>query len=174
MGIVDAELYTGLGTGFRQLSYGVAIERCVVHDVVIADPRIIHGEAVMMFGRDDDVFHAGLLGQCHPLLGIEIGRVECGRDCPVFLHRDLELLHDPLRYIPLFYSISLPFAPEYGIGPPMNEHPELAVLEPGGNVLHLIATACFVLWALRARNEEETGQGKEHFCSLSCFDHIQP
>ena len=46
-----------------------------------------HVSFIVMQG-DDDVLHAGILGQQHPLLGIELHRVELGSELGVIGDRD--------------------------------------------------------------------------------------
>ena len=158
--------------GFHQLRDDIPAQRRIhhaewnLHPLDIADAGLLarrlaakrahfrlgveHAEALAVLRGEHEVFEAPLLGVFGPLCSIETGRVECGRDRPVFLHGDLEPQHDPLRYIPLFDSMSFPFPSEYGIGSPMNKHSKLAVLEPGGNILRLIPALYLFLRAWRA------------------------
>ncbi len=47
-----------------------------VDNVVLADLGAVHGEAVVMFGRDYQILRAGGLGDRHPLVGVKLHRVE--------------------------------------------------------------------------------------------------
>ena len=63
---------------------GVALERRGVDDVVAAGLRVEQGEAVVMLRRDDDVLHAGVLGELDPGVGVELHGVELRGECLVF------------------------------------------------------------------------------------------
>ena len=52
------------------------MERGPVDDVVFAHTGVIHGEAVVVFGCDDEIFHPGSLGKIDPRIGVELGWVE--------------------------------------------------------------------------------------------------
>ena len=59
-------------TGGGEFLEGIALEGGPIDDVVGADFRVIHGEAVVMFGGDDEVFHAGGFGEIDPGFGVEV------------------------------------------------------------------------------------------------------
>ena len=50
----------------------------------------------MVLAGDDDVFHAGLLGNLHPFVGIVLDRIELLGELAVFGNRNLAAVHDPL------------------------------------------------------------------------------
>ncbi len=58
---------------------------------------MVHGESVMMLGRDDQIPHACRFRQAHPIIGIELDRVHAMRHLAILCDRDVESLHDPLR-----------------------------------------------------------------------------
>ena len=43
--------------------------------------RTIHGETVVVLAGDDDILHAGVVGQLRPLLGIELRGIELPGEC---------------------------------------------------------------------------------------------
>ncbi len=53
----------------------VALERRGL-DAPIGERGAEHAEAVVMLAGDDDVFHAGVLGGAHPVVGVEFHRIE--------------------------------------------------------------------------------------------------
>ena len=91
-------------------------------DLEIAEGRVEHAEAVVVLGREDDVFHAGELGQAGPFAGIERGRVE-GRGQGVILPdevvRGVEERPGDLR-------------PHLGVRAPVDEQAEAGVAEDLG------------------------------------------
>ena len=56
------------------------VGRC---DAIIREPRIEHGKAVVVLGREHRVFHAGGFGRGGPLARVKLHRVECFRERPV-------------------------------------------------------------------------------------------
>ena len=60
--IIKAKLEAMRFAGGPQFLHGIAPKRSCLDDIVIGDPGIIHGEAVMMLGRNDEVAHARLFG----------------------------------------------------------------------------------------------------------------
>jgi hypothetical protein len=49
---------------------------CRLDDIVVTHRRIVHRKAIVVLGGDDQVAHPGLLNRAHPLVGIELHRVE--------------------------------------------------------------------------------------------------
>ena len=89
---------------------------------------IEHGETVMVFGRDDDVFHAGVLGGFHPGVGIEIRRVEFLGELLVFGHGDFAAVHDP--FADARHRLVVIITGGHGIDAPVDEHAELGLAPP--------------------------------------------
>ena len=87
-GVVRPERETGAPTGVGELLRHVAPERRV-HDVVVRLLRVPQAEAVVVLRREDDVLHAGRLGDGHPLVGVELHGVEALVEVVVLLHRRL-------------------------------------------------------------------------------------
>ena len=83
----------------------------------------------MMHGGDDDVLHAGVLDRLHPLVRIELGRVER-------LHHLFQILlpfdfHDPLQMLRIsLHLLAVPLSAEGRIHPPVNEHSKLCLPPP--------------------------------------------
>lgn len=71
----------------------------------------------MVAGSNGDVFHPCLLGNAHPFPGIKGMWIKGIRHSLVLVVRNLFLVHDPL-------PIS-----KQAVNAPMNEHPELSILE---------------------------------------------
>ena len=112
-----------------------------------------HAEAVVVLGGDDDVFHAGVLGQAHPLLGVELHRVELAGELLVLRDGHLGLLEEPFAVV----GLALPLAGGHGIDAPVNEQPEAGLAEPGHA---LVARRLGFGGGSRARLHEE-GQGQQ-------------
>ena len=76
----------------------------------------------MVFGSDDDVFHARVLCDSHPLVGIVLNRVELRHELGVFGHGDLLPIHHPLTPArdginsPVNEQAEPPFAPPLHAG----------------------------------------------------------
>ena len=87
------------------------------------------GEAIDMLGGNDDVFHAGLFGHEHPVLGIVFRGVELLGEFLVFGDRDFSPAHDLLAEAWNFLSVVNPS--EARIDTPVNEHAEAGVAPPG-------------------------------------------
>ena len=78
--VVEAEADAALRARVGQLLEDVALERRGVDDVVGADLRIEQREPIVMLRGDDDVLHARVDGELHPLVGVEVVRAEAGRE----------------------------------------------------------------------------------------------
>ena len=99
------------------------------HDVPAADLGIKHGKAIVVFRRDHDVFHPGILGKLHPGIGVEFHRIPLLRQLLILGHRNMGAIHDPLSQsgnLP-----ALPFSGRDGIESPVDEKTVLGVFEPG-------------------------------------------
>ncbi len=59
------------------------------------------------------------------------------RPLAIFSHRNIEALHNPLRFGVKRNLLAIPFAGQRGIRPEMNEHAKLIVTKPGHTVVLL-------------------------------------
>ena len=125
-GMVEAELDAGLAARIGQLFERIALERGGL-DAPIGLVRAEHAKAVVVLGGDDDIFHPGVLGEAHPLFGVEPHGVELARELLVLGYRHLGFFEKPLAVI----GLAVPLAGGHGINPPMDEQPEPGVAEPG-------------------------------------------
>ena len=107
--VVDAEANAGTATGFGKFFEGIALEGGPIDDVVFADLGVIHGEAVMMFGGDDHIFHAGGLGEGDPGFGVEMHGIELMGAFAIFGDGNVEALHDPFGFGVRGNLLALPF-----------------------------------------------------------------
>src|SRR5882762_2185582 len=105
-------------TFLRQLLERIALERSPVDNVVRRSPGREHREAIVVTRSDCDVSRPGGLGERHPLLGIELDRIELGRQPLVRRRWNLSVLHDP-------FTVA-----ELGIDAPVDEHAEPGLPEP--------------------------------------------
>jgi hypothetical protein len=76
-----------------QFGHRVAVEGRAVDNIKVGNLRIEHGKAVVVFGRDHEVAHAGSLCLADPFIGIEFYGVEAVRNFEVFGTGDLFLAH---------------------------------------------------------------------------------
>ena len=88
--IVEPDFQSGLVTGIGQFSEYVAFE-WRVGDLVAGQLAVEHAEAVMVFANKHQVFHAGVLGHLHPLVGIELDRVESLVEIVIDFHGHVSL-----------------------------------------------------------------------------------
>jgi hypothetical protein len=93
------------------------------------DLRIEDREAVVVLARDHDVLHPRVLGDAHPLPGVELDGVELAYELLVLGGGDLQVLHDPLADLLVALSLVLPGGDR--VEPPVDEHPETGVAPPG-------------------------------------------
>jgi hypothetical protein len=84
----------------------------------------------VVLGRDNEVLHAGRLGEPGKLRGVKPDRVQTVGHFTIIRHRDIEALHDPLGFVAGVYPVALPLSGEEGIRSPVDEHAELVVAEP--------------------------------------------
>ncbi len=88
-----------------------------------------HGEAVMMLGGDDDVFHPGRLGEGDDVMRIERRGVELRGESLVVLHRNGGVVHDP--FANARDLLAVPGAGRDGVKTPVDEHAEACISPPG-------------------------------------------
>ena len=113
----------------REFFQRIAMERRGVVDVVLADQRVVHGEAVMMLAGDDDVLHPGVLRpSCTQASASNFTGLNCFARCSYSLHRNLGAVHDPLA--DAGDRFALPLAGGDRIQAPVDEQAELGVAEP--------------------------------------------
>jgi hypothetical protein len=82
--IIGAEGDAALFAGFGEFLDHVPLEGRV-HDVVVGLFGVPEAEAVVVFGGEHHVFHAGGLGDGDPFIGVELGGVEAFVEVVVFL-----------------------------------------------------------------------------------------
>ena len=103
--------------GPGELADQVAPERRV-GDLEVGQGGVEEAEAVVVFGGDGDVASAGILGEGHPLLGIEAHGVEPLCQRRVLGAGDRLVVHYPLA------------AAQQRVEAEMDEHAEAALVEP--------------------------------------------
>lgn len=80
----------------------------------------------MMFAGDDDVFHAGGLGEPDPGAGVELDGVKLVGEAFVLGDGHAGLFEEPLAVV----GIALPFAGRHGVNAPVNEQTKASRVEP--------------------------------------------
>ena len=115
--------------GLGKLLHRVPAERGRITDVELVRLRMEHGEALVMLGRDDDVFHAGSPGQQHDILRVEPCRIKVLGKGLVLLHADIRHagIHDP--FTDPVIRLPVPGAAQQGVQAPVDEHAVIAVGE---------------------------------------------
>ena len=126
--IVNAEFDALLAACGSHLSNRVTLERRPVVDVEVIHFGVEHRESLMMLGSHHDVFHPGCLGDAHPLIGVELDRVELLGILRVIGNRNLEIMHDPLA--DAMSLLTLIGSSRYSIEPPMDKHSEAGLSKP--------------------------------------------
>lgn len=126
--IVEAQPDALALAGRRQFLHGVAMEGRRVDDVVLAGLGVEHGKTVVMFSGDDDVLHAGVLGDGDPLVRVEPDGVEFIGEFLVVFDGNFGVVHDPLADAGDFFAI--PIAGGQRIEAPVDEHAETRVAPP--------------------------------------------
>ena len=94
LGVVNAEVDALFAGGVGEFLDDIALERSGVHDVEGVG-GLEHREAVVVLGGDDDVFHAGILGDFDEVIGIELGGVELVGVLVVLGDGNPGVVHDP-------------------------------------------------------------------------------
>ena len=112
----------------RQLAQWVAMKGRGVDDVERIGLGVEHGEAVVVLGGDDDVLHAGGLGQRHHIMRIEAGGLNLRRQSLVVGDRDRAVVHDP--FADARNLLAVPRAGGNGVEAPVDEHAEAGVAPP--------------------------------------------
>jgi hypothetical protein len=127
--VVEAEADAGGVAGVGEFLHGVAFEPGGVVEIVGGDFRRIHGEAVVVLGGDDEVFHAGVFKEVDPGGGVELFGVEGGDDVgEVLLTRNFEDAHDVFRIGA--GAFALVDAAEFGVDAPVHEAAETGITPP--------------------------------------------
>src|SRR5262249_13095673 len=128
LGVVEAELHAvGFG-GVGEFGDGVAVEGRRIINVVGRDVGMEHREAVVVFGGDDPVLHAGVLGGFDEFVGVEFHRVELFRVFGVFGDGDFGVVHDP--FADVLDLLSFIDAGGDGVDAPVDEHAEAGFAPP--------------------------------------------
>src|SRR6267142_1558156 len=104
------------------------MKRCRFYDVEATDFRIVHGEAIVMFGSDDEILHPGILCDLHPLFGVKFDGVELPRQGFILRHGDLRSIHYP--FAETWNELPFPLPRRNRIESPVNEHSETRFTKP--------------------------------------------
>ncbi len=120
---VDAAAAAGIG---EQSDDVLAVGRFRAGDLVVGEFRIELAEAVVVLGGEDQVLHAGVFGELHPLVGVELHRVEHAVEVVVDLDRHVAGLF--LRASAAFAAARpADFGAHDAHRTPVNEHAEAKV-----------------------------------------------
>ena len=176
--VVEAELDALLAALFGEFFEGVALEGSGGDDVEGIDLGVEHGEAVVVLGGDDDVLHAGGLGEGDDVVGAEAGGVELRGEGLVVGDGDGGAVHDP--FADAGNLLAVPGSGGDGVESPVNEHAEAGITPPGhagvslsGSLLVLDGGDGMVdgggvsLGALELRIGQRGGGEKEAGCDAS-------
>ncbi len=120
LGIVEAQFDAIFLARRGKFLQRIALERGAGVNIEIIHGRVKHGEAVMVLGRDDDVFHPGVAGNFHPFLGVKFHWIELLDERRVVRDRNLLVEHDPFAEVGHLFA---PISPgRYGIDAPVDKH----------------------------------------------------
>ena len=122
LGVVQEQLDALLVTFRCEHPDNVSAVRCPCHNVPVRQFRIEHRESVVMLRSDGDVLHTRGFCQRHPRRRLKLDRIEEPRQLCVICSIDGPRLHNP-------FAVA-----KHAVHSPMNEHPELCVLEPGARL----------------------------------------
>ena len=126
--VVEAEFDALLAALFGEFFERVALEGGGGDDVEGVDLGVEHGEAVVVFGGDDDVLHAGGFGEGDDVVRAEAGGVELGGEGFVVGDGDGGVVHDPLA--DAGDLLAVPCAGGDGVEAPVDEHAEAGFAPP--------------------------------------------
>ncbi len=126
--VVEAELDALLAALFGELLERIALEGSGGDDVEGVDLGVEHGEAVVVLGGDDDVLHAGGLGEGDDVVRAEAGGIELRGEGLVVGDGDGEVVHDP--FADVVGALAVPFAGGDGVEAPVDEHAEAGIAPP--------------------------------------------
>ena len=169
--VVHAEAQTLSVSGVGERLEGVAVEWRRIDHIVLRDLRVEEREAIVMLGRDDDVFHPRVLRDAHPFVRVVLHRIEGADELLVFRHGYFRSAHDPLA--DAGHALAAKDTGWLRVGAPVYEHPELGVAPPrhtrvalGGGL-----SGCYGLrWrnGCRARRE-----GHPEYDSPNAHEHLR-
>ena len=126
--VVEAEFDALFAALFGEFFEGVAFEGSGGDDVEGVDLGVEHGEAVVVFGGDDDVLHAGGFCEGDDVVRGEAGGIELGGEGFVVGDGDGEVVHDPLADVS--GALAVPLASGDGVEAPVDEHAEAGFAPP--------------------------------------------
>ena len=128
LGIVEPKFESLFLAGVSEFLHDVAAKRSLVDNVVFVVPGTKHGKAVVMFGGDDDVFHAGSFSSPDKLFSVEFDRVELLGVLFVLGDRNFAAAHHPLGAV----GELLAFVESAGRGvdSPVHKHAEPCLFPP--------------------------------------------
>jgi len=86
--VIEAELDALLLTLLREFAKRIAMKGRSGRNIEAICLRIEHGEAIVMFGCDDDVLHARRLRERDDIVRIECAGIEAAGKCLVVGNRD--------------------------------------------------------------------------------------
>jgi hypothetical protein len=113
----------------RQFADGIATKGCRGDDIKGICFGVEHGEAVMMFGGNDDVLHPRRLGESYDVMGIEACGIELRGESLVVGYWNGSVVHDP--FANSRDLLSVPGSCGDGVKTPVDEHAEACVPPPG-------------------------------------------
>ena len=128
LAVVEAKEEAMTRARIREFADDVALERRRLGDGVVGDVRVPQAEAVVVLCGDDDVLLAGLGGEAHPCVGIEVNRVELGGEWCILGNGDALAMHDPLA--DAWHELTVPPAGRDGVEAPVDEEAEAGVAPP--------------------------------------------
>ena len=91
--IIEVDVDPLLVALIHQFLHDVALERGRLNDVEVRVAAIEHREAVMMTGREADVFGSRRLECRYPLGGVEVGRIEASGQFGILLVIEVTVVH---------------------------------------------------------------------------------
>ena len=127
--VVETKFEAVESAGVAQLYHRIAGKRRGLDDGGVAHLRVEHGEAVVVFGGDDKVAHAGLLREADPGIGVEVDGVKGAGDLTV-IYRDWDLGHSLDMFAVAAVGFALPGAAERRVDAPVDEHAEAGLAPP--------------------------------------------
>lgn len=127
--VVEAELDALLAALLGEFLDGISVEGCGGDDIEGVDLGVEHGEAIVVLGGDDDVLHAGALGERHDVVRGEAGGIELLCEALVVGDGNGEVVHDP--FADVSGALAVPLSGGDGVEAPVDEHAESGIAPPG-------------------------------------------
>ena len=129
VGVVESETDPLVLASLGEVLHRVVVVGRRLDHVEVVGLRVIHRKTIVVLAGDDDVFHAGILGQLGDRLGVELVGLEGGGEFLVFGDGNIGhlLVHDPLA--DAIVGLAIHFVAELRIEPPVDEHRVIALIE---------------------------------------------